>query len=46
VPIVGSLKIEHIDDAIAALSITLADDKSAGLEAPYTPRRDHQGVSE
>ncbi len=44
-PIVGSLKTRHIDDAIAALSINLTDDEAAKLEAPYTPRRDHQGVS-
>ncbi len=45
-PIVGALKTKHIDDAIAALSITLTDDEAARLEAPYTPRRDDQGVSE
>lgn len=44
-PIVGALKAKHIDDAIAALSITLTDDEAAELEAPYTARRDHQGVS-
>jgi aryl-alcohol dehydrogenase-like predicted oxidoreductase len=45
-PIVGTLKTKHIDDAIAALSITLTDDEVARLEAPYTPRLDHQGVSD
>ncbi len=45
-PIVGALKTRHIDDAIAALSITLTDDEAARLEAPYTPRRDNQGVSD
>jgi aryl-alcohol dehydrogenase-like predicted oxidoreductase len=44
-PIVGALKTKHIDDAIAALSITLADDEIARLEAPYLPRQDYQGVS-
>ena len=44
-PIVGALKPEHIDDAVAALAITLTDDEAARLEAPYTPRQDHQGVS-
>jgi 1-deoxyxylulose-5-phosphate synthase len=44
-PIVGALKPTHIDDAIAALSITLTDDEASLLEAPYTPRMDHQGVS-
>ena len=45
-PIVGALKAKHIDDAIAALSVTLTDDEVARLEAPYTPRLDFQGVSE
>ena len=45
-PIVGALKSTHIDEAIAALSITLTDQEVATLEAPYTPRMDHQGVSD
>ena len=45
-PIVGALKTSHIDDAIASLSINLTDDEAARLEAPYTPRLDHQGVSD
>jgi len=45
-PIVGALKTEHIDDAIAALGVTLTDDEAARLEASYTPRRDTQGVSD
>jgi aryl-alcohol dehydrogenase-like predicted oxidoreductase len=45
-PIVGTLKPEHIDDAVAALSIILRDDEVARLEAPYTPRKDSQGVSD
>jgi aryl-alcohol dehydrogenase-like predicted oxidoreductase len=45
-PIVGALKTKHIDDAIAALSITLTDDEAARLEVPYTLRQDTQGVSE
>jgi len=44
-PIVGALETKHIDDAVASLSITLTDDEAAKLEAPYTPRRDDQGVS-
>ncbi|MFC4764252.1 aldo/keto reductase [Dyella koreensis] len=44
-PIVGALKTKHIDDAIAALSINLTDDEAKKLEASYTPRLDHQGVS-
>ncbi len=45
-PIVGALKTKHIDDAVAALSITLTDDEAARLEAPYTPRLDNQGISD
>ena len=45
-PIVGALKTKHIDDAVAALSITLTDDEAARLEVPYTPRRDGQGGSD
>jgi diketogulonate reductase-like aldo/keto reductase len=45
-PIVGALKTSHIDDAIAALTITLTDDEAARLEAPNTPRRDIQGISD
>jgi 1-deoxyxylulose-5-phosphate synthase len=45
-PILGALKTSHIDEAIAALSITLTHDEAARLEAPYTPRRDPQGISD
>lgn len=45
-PIVGALKASHIDDAVASLSIDLTSDDIARLEAPYTPRRDYQGVSD
>ena len=45
-PIVGALKPHHIDDAIAALSITLTDEEAVRLETPYTPRRDFQGISD
>ena len=45
-PLVGALKARHIDDAVAALSITLTDDEAARLAAPYTPRIDGQGVSD
>ncbi|QWA09154.1 aldo/keto reductase [Sodalis ligni] len=44
-PIVGALQTKHIDDAIAALSITLTEDEAKRLENPYTPRVDHQGIS-
>ena len=45
-PIVGALKAKHIDDAVAALDITLTEDEVARLEGPYTPRLDNQGVSD
>ena len=45
-PIVGALKAEHIDDAIAALSVSLMDEEVARLELLYTPRMDYQGVSD
>ena len=46
VPIVGALKAERIDDAVAALSITQTNDEVAQLEARYTPRADGQGISD
>jgi 1-deoxyxylulose-5-phosphate synthase len=36
-PIVGATKLEHIDDAIAAVDLTLDADELARLEAPYRP---------
>ncbi|MBW4330902.1 aldo/keto reductase [Stakelama sp. CBK3Z-3] len=44
-PIVGALKAKHIDDAVAALTITLTDDEARRLEEPYTPRDDFQSIS-
>jgi len=38
-PIVGASKTQHIDDAIAALSLTLDTEETAALEAPYQPHR-------
>ena len=37
-PIVGPTRIEHIDDAVAALTLKLSADQIASLEAPYRPR--------
>jgi aryl-alcohol dehydrogenase (NADP+) len=37
-PIVGATKMQHLDDALASLAITLSDDEVARLEAPYTPQ--------
>jgi aryl-alcohol dehydrogenase-like predicted oxidoreductase len=37
-PIVGATKPQHLDDAVAALELTLTDDELAVLAQPYTPR--------
>jgi aryl-alcohol dehydrogenase-like predicted oxidoreductase len=37
-PIVGATKLSHLEDAIAALDLTLSADEIASLEAPYSPR--------
>jgi aryl-alcohol dehydrogenase-like predicted oxidoreductase len=36
-PIVGASKVQHLDDAMAALSLTLTNEEVAELEEPYTP---------
>jgi aryl-alcohol dehydrogenase-like predicted oxidoreductase len=36
-PIVGATKPRHLEDAVAALDLTLTDDEVARLEAPYVP---------
>jgi len=36
-PIVGASKLNHLDDAIAALSFTLDAEEISELEAPYVP---------
>jgi len=36
-PIIGASKPNHLDDALAALSIKLSDEEIAGLEEPYVP---------
>lgn len=51
-PILGSLKAKHIDDAMAAVSVTLTSEEIARLEAPTPcfwsvlrkPRRDSAQV--
>lgn len=37
-PIIGSTKVAHLDDAVAAVGLELGDEEIASLEAPYTPR--------
>jgi aryl-alcohol dehydrogenase-like predicted oxidoreductase len=36
-PIIGATKVEHLDDAIAALAVELSSDEIRQLEAPYRP---------
>ncbi|WP_336215126.1 aldo/keto reductase [Nonomuraea sp. LPB2021202275-12-8] len=37
-PIVGATKDRHIDDAVAAVDVTLTEKELASLAEPYTPR--------
>lgn len=37
-PIVGVTKAQHLEDALAALSVTLSEREMAMLEEPYVPR--------
>jgi aryl-alcohol dehydrogenase-like predicted oxidoreductase len=36
-PIVGATKVEHVEDALAAESLSLSDDEVRRLEEPYVP---------
>jgi aryl-alcohol dehydrogenase-like predicted oxidoreductase len=36
-PIIGATKMDHLDDAVAALAVTLTDEEAKSLEAPYRP---------
>ncbi|QUQ64355.1 aldo/keto reductase [Kutzneria sp. CA-103260] len=36
-PVVGATKLAHLDDAVAAVEVTLTDEEVAILEAPYRP---------
>jgi aryl-alcohol dehydrogenase-like predicted oxidoreductase len=36
-PIIGATKIAHLEDAIGALSVQLAQEEVAHLEEPYVP---------
>ena len=36
-PVVGATKLAHLNDAIAAVELTLSDEEVAELEAPYRP---------
>ena len=45
-PLVGASTTAQIDDAVASLDIELSVNEIAGLERPYTPRHDLQGISD
>ncbi len=36
-PIIGAAKMEHLDDAVAAMSLKLSPEEVAALEEPYLP---------
>ena len=36
-PIIGASKLHHLDDAVAALALTLTNEETRALEAPYVP---------
>jgi len=38
-PIIGATKLEHLDDAVAAVDVELTDDECKRLEDPYVPHR-------
>ncbi|MBZ4324149.1 aldo/keto reductase, partial [Streptomyces huiliensis] len=38
-PIIGATRATHVDDAVAAVDVTLTEDEIAQLEAPYRPHR-------
>jgi aryl-alcohol dehydrogenase-like predicted oxidoreductase len=38
-PIVGATKLQHVEDAIAALDVRLTGEEVSRLEAPYRPHR-------
>jgi len=37
-PIIGATKMQHLDDAVAALSVKLSTEEIAALEEPYVPQ--------
>jgi aryl-alcohol dehydrogenase-like predicted oxidoreductase len=36
-PIIGATKLQHLDDAVAAVDVALSPDEMKQLEAPYRP---------
>ena len=37
-PLIGATKLDHLDDALAAMDVRLTSEEVARLEAPYLPR--------
>jgi aryl-alcohol dehydrogenase-like predicted oxidoreductase len=37
-PIIGATRLEHLEEALAALEVKLTAEEIADLEAPYTPK--------
>lgn len=37
-PIIGASKLGHLEEAVAALEVTLSDEEAKALEAPYQPK--------
>lgn len=35
----GATKLNHLDDAVAAVEVSLSEEEIARLEAPYQPHR-------
>ena len=44
-PIFGATKPEHLEDAVAALSVKLSDEEMTRLEEVYQPRPQTSGYS-
>jgi len=38
-PIIGATKLQHLEDAVGALSVSLTGEEIAALEEPYVPHR-------
>jgi 1-deoxyxylulose-5-phosphate synthase len=36
-PIVGATKLQHLDEALAAVDVRLSEEEITGLEEPYVP---------
>ena len=36
-PIIGATQVQHLEDAVGALSLALSGEENAALEEPYLP---------